>query len=96
MRVIVIGGMCLAHGLRRAGIDVQVFERHRTRTDGLQGSIKEMDKRKDAIEARLERVQAAYLRQFNALDTQLAAMSTTSSYLAQQLANLPKINASDD
>ncbi|GAA3193655.1 FAD-dependent oxidoreductase [Dactylosporangium siamense] len=41
MRVIVIGGgtggMCLAHGLRRAGIDVQVFERHRTRTDGLHG-----------------------------------------------------------
>lgn len=41
MRVIVIGGgtggMCLAHGLRRAGVDVQVFERHRTRTDGLHG-----------------------------------------------------------
>jgi 2-polyprenyl-6-methoxyphenol hydroxylase-like FAD-dependent oxidoreductase len=31
------GGMCLAHGLRRAGADVQVFERHRTRTDGLHG-----------------------------------------------------------
>ncbi|WP_344504814.1 NAD(P)/FAD-dependent oxidoreductase [Dactylosporangium maewongense] len=41
MRVIVIGGgtggMCLAHGLRRAGVDVRVFERHRTRTDGLHG-----------------------------------------------------------
>lgn len=29
--------MCLAHGLRRAGIGVRVFERTRTRTDWLQG-----------------------------------------------------------
>lgn len=31
------GGMCLAHGLRRAGIDVRVYERDRTRTGGLHG-----------------------------------------------------------
>jgi len=31
------GGLCLAHGLRRAGIGVRVYERDRTRTDGLQG-----------------------------------------------------------
>ena len=40
-RVLIIGagtgGMCLAHGLQRAGIDVSVFERDRTRTDGLHG-----------------------------------------------------------
>lgn len=39
LRVLVIGagtgGMCLAHGLRRAGIDVAVYERHRDRSDGL-------------------------------------------------------------
>ena len=64
-----------------------------TRTDGLQGSIKDMDKRKDVLQARLDRVQAAYLRQFNALDTQLAQLSAMSTYLAQQLANLPKIGA---
>ncbi|RKP43556.1 FAD-dependent oxidoreductase [Pararobbsia silviterrae] len=29
--------MCLAHGLRRAGIAVQVYERDRTRADGLHG-----------------------------------------------------------
>lgn len=41
LRVLIIGagtgGLCLAHGLRRAGIEVAVFERDRTRRDGLQG-----------------------------------------------------------
>ncbi|MGI5239159.1 FAD-dependent oxidoreductase [Dactylosporangium sp. CA-139066] len=41
MKVIIIGagtgGMCLAHGLRRAGVDVVVYERDRNRTDGLHG-----------------------------------------------------------
>ena len=31
------GGLCLAHGLLRAGFDVAVYERDRTRRDGLQG-----------------------------------------------------------
>ncbi|GAB2961379.1 NAD(P)/FAD-dependent oxidoreductase [Micromonospora polyrhachis] len=31
------GGMCLAHGLKRAGIGVAVYERYRTRRDGLHG-----------------------------------------------------------
>jgi 2-polyprenyl-6-methoxyphenol hydroxylase-like FAD-dependent oxidoreductase len=32
-----IGGLCLAQGLRRAGVEVAVFERNRARTDWLQG-----------------------------------------------------------
>src|SRR5690348_14690973 len=31
------GGLCLAQGLRQAGISVAVYERDRTRADGLQG-----------------------------------------------------------
>ncbi|SAL65927.1 monooxygenase [Caballeronia udeis] len=41
MNVIIIGagtgGLCLAHGLKQAGINVTLYERDRTRTDGLQG-----------------------------------------------------------
>jgi salicylate hydroxylase len=41
LRVLVIGGgiggLCLAHGLRRAGVSAAVYERTRTRTDWLQG-----------------------------------------------------------
>jgi 2-polyprenyl-6-methoxyphenol hydroxylase-like FAD-dependent oxidoreductase len=41
LRVMIVGagtgGLCLAHGLKRAGISVRVFERDRTRRDGLQG-----------------------------------------------------------
>jgi 2-polyprenyl-6-methoxyphenol hydroxylase-like FAD-dependent oxidoreductase len=31
------GGMCLAHGLKQAGVSVAVYERDRTRSDGLHG-----------------------------------------------------------
>jgi 2-polyprenyl-6-methoxyphenol hydroxylase-like FAD-dependent oxidoreductase len=31
------GGLCLAHGLKRAGVSVTVYERDRTRKDGLYG-----------------------------------------------------------
>lgn len=41
MHVIIIGGgtggMCLAHGLKRAGVSVAVYERYGSRTDGLYG-----------------------------------------------------------
>jgi 2-polyprenyl-6-methoxyphenol hydroxylase-like FAD-dependent oxidoreductase len=41
VKVIIVGagtgGMCLAHGLRRAGIEVAVYERDHTRTSGLHG-----------------------------------------------------------
>ncbi|RSM83531.1 FAD-dependent monooxygenase [Kibdelosporangium aridum] len=41
MKVLVVGGgtggLCLAQGLRQAGVDVQVYERSRTRTERLQG-----------------------------------------------------------
>jgi 2-polyprenyl-6-methoxyphenol hydroxylase-like FAD-dependent oxidoreductase len=32
-----LGGLCLAQGLKKAGVSVAVYERDRTRTDRLQG-----------------------------------------------------------
>jgi flagellar hook-associated protein 2 len=59
------------------------------RTDGLDASIKSLDSRKTQLNLRLEQIEARYRRQFTALDSLVSSMNTTSSFLAQQLANLP-------
>jgi len=51
---------------------------------------KDIDSQKQALEARMTAFQARYLKQFNALDSLLTQMQTTSSYLTQQLSNLPR------
>ena len=53
---------------------------------------KDIDKQKQALEARMVVFQARYLKQFNALDSLLTQMQSTSSYLTQQLSNIPGIN----
>lgn len=58
------------------------------RTKGLQNSIKSLDRQRDALELRLTRVQAMYEKQFNAMDSFVAAMTTTGNYLTQQLSAL--------
>jgi flagellar hook-associated protein 2 len=61
-----------------------------SKTEGVQASVTTLDKRKIMLEARLERIEEAYRRQYIALDATIAQMSATSQYLTQQLANLPK------
>ncbi|HEY9381571.1 MAG TPA: flagellar filament capping protein FliD, partial [Burkholderiales bacterium] len=61
------------------------------RTDGLDRSIKDIAKRREALNLRLEVVEKRYRAQFTALDTMLSSMQSTSNFLEQQLANLPKI-----
>ena len=60
-----------------------------TETDGINRSITDIGKQKDALQVRLDQVQARYQAQFSALDTMLAGMNATSSFLTQQLSNLP-------
>ena len=60
------------------------------RTDGINASIKSLTKQEDAISARLTQIEARYRKQFTALDSLMSSMTTTSTYLTQQLANLPK------
>ena len=42
------------------------------------------------LDARMTKLQQTYLQQFTALDTLLSSLQTTSAYLSQQIANLPK------
>jgi flagellar hook-associated protein 2 len=58
-------------------------------TEGLNQRIADIADRREALKLRLDRVQATYLAQFRALDQLLSSMNTTSTYLTQQLANLP-------
>lgn len=58
-------------------------------TDRLQQRLDDFGKQTDALDRRMELVRARYLKQFTALDSLLGQMQGTSSYLTQQLANLP-------
>lgn len=60
-----------------------------SRDNALQATIKAITLDKENLEARMVNVQARYLKQFTALDTLLAQLQNTSSYLTQQLASLP-------
>jgi flagellar hook-associated protein 2 len=57
-----------------------------SRTESLNGQVKQIDADRTALNARLEVMQQRYTKQFNSLDEQLTRMQSTSSYLAQQLA----------
>ena len=60
----------------------------KVRTDGMQSSITRLDKQTEALNVRLAAVEARYRAQFNKLDSLLSSMSSTSSFLTQQLATL--------
>ncbi len=47
--------------------------------------IKDITDRREVLQLRLQKVQANYLRQFQALDQMISSMNATSSYLTQQL-----------
>jgi flagellar hook-associated protein 2 len=59
------------------------------RTATLNASIKDISDQRSALTDRLTELQARYTKQFNALDTLLAKLQSTSNYLTQQLGNLP-------
>lgn len=64
-----------------------------SRTDGVNTSIKDIESRRVALTRRLETIEARYRKQFVSLDTLISSMNRTSSYLQQQLANLPTIGS---
>ncbi len=62
------------------------------RTDGLNASIKRLGKDQEAMLARLADVEKRYRAQFSALDQVISRMNTTSTYLAQQLAQISSLS----
>ena len=61
-------------------------------TNGINANITDIKNQITAMNAHLAMVQQNYMSQFTALDVLMGTMQSTSSYLTQQLANLPKVN----
>jgi flagellar hook-associated protein 2 len=63
--------------------------RIKARQDNLNAQLKDISKQQDALDRRMTQVEARYRAQFTALDSLISQLTSTSSYLTQQLANLP-------
>ena len=63
-------------------------------TDGMNRLVKDITKQQEVLSAHLTTIEAQYRAQFTALDTLIASMKRTSSYLTQQLASLPSASSS--
>lgn len=57
-----------------------------SRTDGINTSITRLNKQADTITMRLTAIEASYRAQYTALDTLMSSMTTTSSFMTQQIA----------
>jgi len=60
------------------------------RTTGLNNTVKDITKQRDAFALRLVDIEARYRKQYSALDTSIASMNTTASFLTQQFAAMAK------
>lgn len=59
------------------------------RENGLQSTISSIDKQREALSLRIEKVQARLYSQYNAMDMLVGRLQKTSENLASQLASLP-------
>jgi flagellar hook-associated protein 2 len=62
------------------------------RTDGINSSIKDIGKSREAMNTRLAAVEKRYRAQFTALDSMISSMNQTSAYLSQQLAQISNMS----
>jgi len=63
-----------------------------SRVGGLDITIADLAKRREALDRRMVSVEARLTRQFIGLDTLIGQLSSTSNFLTQQLNNLPGVN----
>ena len=64
-----------------------------SRVDGINDSIKDIGKRREALSLMLSKVEARYFRQFSALDVQMSNMQSLSARLQQALASIPSASS---
>lgn len=64
------------------------------RTDQLNGELKTIASQREDLDRRMSGVEARLRARFSALDSLVSQFNSTSSFLQQQLANLPKISSS--
>jgi len=62
-----------------------------TRTDGLNRTLEGFGEQRERLNERLDALETRLLRQFNALDSLVAQLTSTSNFLSQQLASLPSV-----
>ncbi len=60
-----------------------------SRTESLNEQIEDINDQREALSRRLASLESRLLSQFTALDTLISQMNSTSTFLSQQLANLP-------
>ncbi|MGV8958948.1 MAG: flagellar filament capping protein FliD [Stenotrophomonas sp.] len=63
-----------------------------SRTKGINATLTDIDKRRKALDTRMQGVTERYKKQFLALDMLMGKMSQTSSALSQQLSQLAQLN----
>jgi flagellar hook-associated protein 2 len=61
-----------------------------SRTTGLNKTVADITKQRDAFSVRLVDIEARYRKQYSALDVMISNMNTTTSFLTQQLAAMAK------
>ena len=66
------------------------------RQKSLQGTLSSVDKQKEALDLRIEKVQARLFSQYNAMDMLVGRLQKTSENLANQLASLPGLVKKDN
>jgi flagellar hook-associated protein 2 len=62
-----------------------------SKTDGINATIKDLQAQEASWNLRLQSIRARYEAQYNAMDSLVASMNATSSYLTQQIAALENV-----
>lgn len=66
------------------------------RTESINDRLDDLQEQRETLDSRMAAVEARYRDQFNTLDSLLAQLQSTSTYLSQQLENLPGPRTSSD